>query len=284
MKRQHLRLPLIGALSVALLSSPAPASAVPGIQRVFGATASAVVASHTLTLTCPAGKVAIGAGASVLGTAIDTHVTGLWPEGNKVTLTAASERIPATATWALQGMAICATNAADFQYVASPIAGDVVDAAYAVCPAGKTVIGLGARTSFGRLIYAFPFGPAPDGGGVLTTVTGAVERVNSAVPSTVQAMAVCGNTSRASQLVRGQSLSTASVQTASATCPAGTQLHAIGGWNHYPAQTPVASHALFTSFNSSIAQPNLAVVMSRKKVDSVPTQYWGVDIWMICAP
>jgi hypothetical protein len=282
MNRQRLRLALAGGLAISLLSMPAPAIAVPGIQRVVGATASAVTISHTLVLTCPAGKVAIGAGASVLGTALDTHVTGFWPEGNKVTLTASSERNPATATWALQGMAICATSAADFQYVASPVAGDVLDAAYAVCPAGKVVIGMGVRTSFGRLLYALPFDPA--GTPALTAVTGAVTRVVSTVPSSVQSMAVCGNASRASQAVRGQTVGTAPVQTASATCPAGTQLHAIGGHTHYPDQPPPASHSLFTGFNSSFAQPNLAVVQAREKVDNIPAQYWSVEIVAICAP
>lgn len=284
MYRQRLRLALAGVLAVSLLSLPAPAAAVPGIQRVVGATASAVTTSHTLVLTCPAGKVAIGAGASVLGTAIDTHITGMWPEANKVTLTAASDRNPATAPWALQGMAICATSAADFQSVPSPLASDGVNAAYAQCPAGKVVIGMGARATAGRLIYAIPFGPNPDGTGVPTIVTGAVARVVSAVPAFVQVMAVCGNASRASRVAKGQTVGTAPVQTASVTCPAGTQLHAIGGYNHYPNQTQPASHALFRGFSSSFAQPTLAVVTSREKVDNVPSQTWGVDIWAVCAP
>jgi hypothetical protein len=281
MNRNRIGAAVATGLVASLLSVPGPAAAVPGLQRVVGATASTVTTSHTLVLTCPAGKVAVGAGASVIGSAVDTHIIGFWPEGNQATLTATSDRNPATAPWALQGLAICATSAPDFQFVISPLVAD--GATSAPCPVGKVVIGMGVRAAFGRINYAIPFGPG-NGTQGLTSVTGAVTRLVSVVPSFIQTMAVCANASRASRLAKAQTVGTGPARSASVTCPAGTQLHAFGGYNHYPNQTQPASHALFTGFTSALAQPNLAVVASREKVDNIAPQTWGVDVWAICAP
>ena len=104
--RKYLISAAAAGLTASLLVVPAPAHAVPGLQRVSATTASISTTSHTLVVTCPAGKVAVGAMASVLGSAIDVHVIGLWPEGSQATLVASSDRNPSTAPWALQGTAI----------------------------------------------------------------------------------------------------------------------------------------------------------------------------------
>ncbi len=270
----------LAALTAPLLVAPA-AHAVAGLQRVYGATASVFTTSHTLTLTCPVGKVAIGAAASVLGSAIDVHVIGLWPEGGKATVVASSDRNPSTAAWALQGMAICATPAADFQTVVSPLVAD--GATSAQCPAGKVVIGMGARVSFGRLLYAIPFGPG-NGAQGLTSVMAASARQVAFIPTLVQTVAICANSSRASRLAKAQVSGTGAVHVTTVTCPAGTQLHALGGYNHYPNQSQPASFALFSSFASPPAQPNMATVISREVVDNIPAQTWGLDVWAVCAP
>ena len=163
----------------------------------------------------------------------------------------------------------------------SPLVAD--GAAFAECPAGKVLVGMGVRVAFGRIDYAIPWGPG-NGTLGLNSVMAANNRQISFIPSFVQTVAVCGNASRASRLAKGQVVGVGPAKTSTVACPAGTQLHALGGYVHYPNQTSPVSYAMITSCGSLAAQPNTALVTARELVDNIPPETWGLDVWAVCAP
>jgi hypothetical protein len=248
------RTPLVRAMvvaTVALGAAPAPASAVPGVQRVSSPFVSNNSASpKTAVAYCPVNQRVIGGGGVV--SQADDHdpppvLTGLRPvrlHGAVTTdayvVTAAEVPTPRqTVKWSLRAHAMCADPLAGRHIIShrtslSPLP---KQATAAVCPNGERVIGTGGRISA-------PAGEAAlDGRVVLQAArpsgSGDIARVQAhanGYPGTwsVTAYAICAPPPAGYQVLFAESLSWQSEPDKTAgilpgdACPLGTLLHSSG--------------------------------------------------------
>src|SRR4051794_37038719 len=90
-------------------AEPAPAAAVPGLQRVVAASPTNPASPKTVTANCPGGRRVIGAGFSITGGADQVAVGNLTPNAGLTNVTVrAYETDPTAVAWRGDAIAICA--------------------------------------------------------------------------------------------------------------------------------------------------------------------------------
>ncbi|HST66153.1 MAG TPA: hypothetical protein VLM05_13285 [Mycobacteriales bacterium] len=149
MRKRTILLALLAAAGANLLVS-APAHAVPGLSFHSASTASNTTDTKSVSVACPAGTKPLGGGFFVSGGAGGrisvTRLQALSPSNTyAVTATEADDGAPGA--WALHGYATCAPALPGLTYVSFSTGSDSTPAkiAIATCPAGKRVVGTGAR-------------------------------------------------------------------------------------------------------------------------------------------
>ncbi|WFE40091.1 hypothetical protein [Micromonospora sp. WMMD998] len=144
-------LALCGATAVAVVAPATPASAaVPGLVRISAVSASNSNDFRTVTATCPAGKVLLGAGYELNGATGEAIVDDLRPNGGVATAptavtVGAYEADPFAGNWNLTAYAVCANPLAGLVRVtaSSVSTSDDFRTVTATCPAGKVLTGTG---------------------------------------------------------------------------------------------------------------------------------------------
>lgn len=223
---------LLGAGAVSVLSA-APASAVPGLH--FGTAASALDGTNTksVSVACPAGTKPFGGGFFVTGGAggrISVTRLQALPPSNAFSVVATEVAGPAPAAWRLHGHAICGAAPAGLDYVSfSTVSNSTASkTAIATCPAGKKVIGTGARLD-GDAGQVLLDDVRPSAGLSSVSVVAHEDETGFAGNWQLSAFAVCANP------LANLTLQTAVTPTNSAddavgvACPGGTRLHGLGG-------------------------------------------------------
>lgn len=211
-----------------------PAEAVPGLG--FRSAASVLDGTDTksVSVTCAAGTKPLGGGFFVSGGSGGrisvTRLQALSPSDTfAVTATEADTGTPGA--WQLHGYAICAPAPAGLTYVSFSTASDssAAKTATATCPAGKKVVGTGARL-IGDAGQVLIDDIQPSAGLTSVTTTAYEDGTGYAGNWTLYAYATCANP------LANQSLQSADTLPADSTddavgvaCPAGTEVHGIGG-------------------------------------------------------
>jgi hypothetical protein len=167
LSRQALRIGVVVAVALGTTVAVAgPAAAL----TVVGASATSPNDTADLksaTAHCPAGTRVLGGGA-VMGGNIDVHITGMLPDPVANTFTAyAAEHGPGNWPWHVTAHAICAPEPPGLIYVADFAGGDSAASrtAYAWCPAGRKVLGVGGRVTAPDVRKVFLTAVKPTGTG-----------------------------------------------------------------------------------------------------------------------
>jgi hypothetical protein len=283
-------------LGIVHIAAPPNASAASGVQRVTASSARNLNAK-TLTVLCPVGTTATG-GFATTDAPAGVHVDRIWPTGRTVEIHATP--LPTVSTsWRISGGAICTTATSDIQYVqsAAKTASKASDddrrygvVTFADCPNGKELIGFGGTAIGARLKHVQPVGPGvPYTGDSSTRPIHGASVLASAYAAgsstaTVRAIAVCANVGHGSMVPVKEVHDKTAFKSLGITCPAGKQLHAIGGLMFYPnhyAEKTNFSFALFESFSSASA--TTGGTSARRRPDNIPVEDWGLVTYGLCA-
>jgi hypothetical protein len=220
------------AVLAGLCAAALPASAAfTNVERVSVASAQ-TSAAKSITVTCPAGKKVMSAGADATPGSGDVLIDDIRPDAtlSSVTVRAIEDETGTTATWYVAAYAICAPPPAGLVRVAatspSTSAGKSVTAA---CPAGKKVVGTGAEVNGadGQILLD---GIRPTLDLTKVTVNALEDQTQTAASWTVTAYAICSAPVTGLQRVAA---TTASDSTGSrvgeVACPAHKVLVGLGG-------------------------------------------------------
>ncbi|MEW2142464.1 hypothetical protein AB0869_06560 [Micromonospora vinacea] len=223
----------------AVLAPASPASAaVPGLVRVAATSVNSSADYHSVTATCPVGKVLTGTGYELNGVTGEGVVDDLRPNGGVATAptavtVGAYETEAFAGNWSVTAYAICANPLPGLVRVATVSVSNSADyrSVTATCPVGKVLTGTGYELNgvTGEGVVD-DFRP---NGGVATAPTavtvGAYESDATAVNWSATAYAICANPLaglvRASAVGASTSLDFRSV---TATCPVGKVLTGAG--------------------------------------------------------
>jgi hypothetical protein len=225
---------LVGALTVALSAAVvAPASAVPGLNRVSATSAFNSNVFKAITVNCQPGQFVTGGGASIGGGTTEVAVTRFAPlaGGTGFEAQAYEDRDGFAGGWSLTVYAICANPLAGYEInqVTSPVGSPALASATVGCSAGKRLLGTGGGVSPGRgvviLTGAIPVGTPPTG----TTAIGEETEGGFTGGWTVTAWAICALPVAGHSVAMVSSVfDSTSPKGASASCPAGTAAHGTG--------------------------------------------------------
>ncbi|TDB89409.1 hypothetical protein E1264_08320 [Actinomadura sp. KC216] len=279
---------LIRSLSVTatafalMVITTAPAQAVPNLQRISATTVSDSSTTKSVTAACPAGTSVLGGGGEIINGAGEVVFTGLRPTStlSGYQVGAHEDETGYSGNWKIRAHAVCGSAPAGAEHVASTGPGSTgVTYTSVFCPSGKHIIGMGGQINNGQgqvmLLGSNPFDPA--------------EVLTPAVPDdtgytgtwTITSVAVCANPIQGRTVVFGSSANDSTTpKSATATCPAGTRVHAgsssIGG---------------FPDTNSLIRErvvPNTALTSvtatGRETPGAGSPDPWSVTAYAICAP
>ena len=139
-------------VAAVLIALEAPASAaVPGLQIVSASSATDSNTLKSATAHCPAGKRVIGTAFHLLGAQGDIVLDDLIPAATSVTMQAGEDQDGTPAVWRVTAVAVCANPLPGLEIITtSSEFGPARDRnVQAPCPAGKRVIGSGARLTQG---------------------------------------------------------------------------------------------------------------------------------------
>ncbi|WP_433356465.1 hypothetical protein ACQPYV_05560 [Micromonospora saelicesensis] len=228
---------LVAAGAVLAPASPASA-AVPGLVRVAATSVSNSTDYHSVTATCPVGKVLTGTGYELNGVTGEGVVDDLRPNGGVATAptavtVGAYETEAFAGNWSVTAYAICANPLPGLVRVATTSVSNSTDfrSITATCPVGKVLTGTGYELNgiTGEGVVD-DFRP---NGGVATAPTavtvGAYESDATALNWSATAYAICANPLaglvRTSAVGASTSLDFRSV---TATCPVGKVLTGAG--------------------------------------------------------
>jgi len=255
---------VIGALAV----GAAPASAVPGLQRVASpVSAHNSVSPKTVFALCPPDQRVIGGGGSIIegadvGLTAKPALTQLEPvfaATDAYVVTAAETRQGTTGNWRVAGWAMCA-NPLPGLHLASVTTGrstSPAQATAAVCPGGQRVLGTGGNiriSSPGRVALQVA---RPSEPGDIARVRAHEDADGFAGLWSVTAYAVCAPEPAGYDVMFGApSMASGSetIKTASATCPPGTRVHSAGAATTAVAPAQVGLQRIVPSFVGTTAR------------------------------
>ncbi|MEU8184771.1 hypothetical protein AB0B86_28830 [Micromonospora sp. NPDC049047] len=231
---------LLGLVATGAVIAPASqaSAAVPGLVRVVATSVSNSADFHSVTATCPVGKVLTGTGYELNGVTGEGVVDDLRPNGGPVTAptavtVGAYETEAFAGNWSVTAYAICANPVPGLVRVSSVGVSNSVDyhSVTATCPAGKVLTGTGYELNgvTGEGVVD-DFRP---NGGVATAPTavtvGAYESDATALNWSATAYAICANP--LAGLVRATATGASDsldFRSTTATCPAGKVLTGAG--------------------------------------------------------
>ncbi|MFI7575412.1 hypothetical protein [Micromonospora sp. NPDC049497] len=225
------------AAAVVVPASPA-AAAVPGLVRISATSASTSNDFHSVTATCPAGKVLTGAGYEVNGATGEAVVDDFRPNGGvaaapTAVTVGAYEAEAFAGNWSVTAYAVCANPLAGLVRISATGASTSNDfrSVTAACPAGKVLTGTGFELN-GATGEGVVDDFRPNGGvaAAPTAVTvGAYEAEAFAGNWSVTAYAICANPLAGLVRASATSASTSNdFRTVTAACPAGKVLTGTG--------------------------------------------------------
>jgi hypothetical protein len=272
-------------LVAGLVVAAGPADAEPGLVRTTASTVTDSTAAKAVAANCPAGTRVIGGGGEVVGGSGQVVVNRLQPE-----VTASRDRFVAganededgfTGTWRLTAYAICAAPLPNQQVMASSSATDsaTLKSSLALCPGPQ--IGVGGRVTGGagqvRLTDLFTFFDLPPS----ITFARAVEDSNGFLGNwSITSYAVCADTTTQYSTAFQPSAVSSVNKSATATCPAGTRVHGVGG-QLVPGTGPVNRLVL----DRASVDAGLSSVTVRGVEDQLGTTgTWSVTAIALCAP
>jgi hypothetical protein len=208
------------------------ADAVPG-----GAPGSGVA-----TASCPSGMQVTGAGHEMTGSTGEVAIHELTPDPSpptNVTATAYQDDNGFDGASTMTAYAICATPLPGLTLVPASTISDSNDkSVVAVCPSGKSVVGVGGRVTGGFRLESDPFaaygevlmdGLVPNPALTFVTVRASEDENGFAQDWSLTAYAICANPPPGLQLVSATSPADPDFASVTATCPAGKNLLGTGG-------------------------------------------------------
>jgi hypothetical protein len=212
----------------------APAQAIPGLVYMSDMSTANSSTTKTLTVDCPAGTTVIGGGGHVSTFGGEVFLTGLEPvvsmSGTAYRVAATEDETGYAGSWRLFGYAICAPAPLGLEYqteTSTPNSNSSQGVA-ATCSRGKYVIGAGAVINGGGrnvgLSHSLPTPNPP------TAVAAVAHEGENGYGGTwsVTSHAVCADPLPGLRWVVGDPQAPAI--SAEAWCPAGTQVHGVGGY------------------------------------------------------
>jgi hypothetical protein len=176
------------------LAAPAAAATFETVS-VWAASANDSADVKSATAYCPTGTRILGGGAVMNGN-IEVHITGMMPDPVANSFTAyAAEHGPGDWPWHVRAYGICGPEPAGLVYVSAFTGGDSATSRsdYAWCPAGRKVLGVGARVTApdSREVLLTYVKPTGTGNGA---ETGAVEMTGGYAGNWwLHSWAVCAN-------------------------------------------------------------------------------------------
>jgi hypothetical protein len=210
-----------------------PAHAVPGLAQVTNTTVADSNVFKGVSVDCPAGKLAVGGGASIGGGGAGVAVTHFapLPGGTGFGAKAYEDKDGFVGNWTLTVHAVCADPLAGYEIKeATSLPGSPSEASMvAFCSAGKQLLGTGAEVSPGRgdviLTGSIPIVSAPNG----VRAVGQETEGGFLDNWTVSAWAICADPVPGHTVVAATTpIDSPPLKAALVTCPAGTAAHGTG--------------------------------------------------------
>ncbi len=265
--------------AIGAVSAATPAQAVAGLAYINANSASDSSSTKSLTLSCPAGKVAIGGGAYVTGATGDVTIREVRPllAGGIGRLIVSAQEDPDgfAGTWQLSATVVCVPQPAGLAYVSASMTDPALVWATASCGA-KRVIGSGYTVSSTGAVKA---AGAQIGASNRAYISAEPSRVAGAiVPVTGTAIAVCADAALPGLIDVAVETAQNSLdgKSATAVCPAGTVVIGVGGdlfrfRNHTVIDDlriiPASRSVMVTGYEDQAGNPDL----------------WAATAYAVCA-
>jgi hypothetical protein len=256
----------------------APAHAVPGLVRV-PATGPANSAWKTTNANCPAGTIVLGGGGRINGGAGQVVMDTMLPliDGSAYSVTGREDDTGFAGNWSITTTALCAPAPAglETETAFSPFNSSNKSMTLPCAP-GKKVLGVGAELSGGLgQVVLEEFRPNADLASV--TVTGVEDQNGQPANWDITAEAIC--VTPPASLVRAVGpfglLDSTSVKTNTATCPAGTRVHGVGG--------EIEGGAGQVRLTGALATSTTTVTATGTEDGNGFAGNWGVRAYAVCA-
>jgi hypothetical protein len=265
---------IAGAVSVA-----SPAQAVTGLAYVNATSALDSSAVKTLTLSCAAGKVAIGGGAYVTGAAGDVTMREIRPAvvagAVRLIVTAQEDPDGFAGSWRLDATAVCVPQPAGLAFVSGSVTDPALVWATASCGA-KRIIGSGYSVSNTGAVKA---AGAQTGASNRAYVSAEPSRVAGAVvPVTATAVAVCADAALPgmTEVTVETAQNSNDGKSATATCPANTAVIGVAG-----DLFRFRNHTVIDDFR--ISPTSNAVIVTGYEDQAGNPDIWAATATAICA-
>lgn len=211
-----------------------PAEAVPGLSFQTAHSVSDGTDTKSVSVPCPAGTKPLGGGFFVSGGSGGrisvTRLQALSPS-NTFAVTATEADIGTPGSWQLYGYAMCAPAPAGLTYVSFSTASDSSSSKFATatCPAGKKVVGTGARL-IGDAGQVMIDDVQPSASLTSVNVSAYEDATGYAGNWSLWAYATCANPLANQTLQSADTLPANSTDDAvGVACPGGTKAHGLGG-------------------------------------------------------
>lgn len=270
---------LTAAVLVAAVGAVSPAQAVPGLAYINAVSASDSSSVKTLTVSCPAGKAAIGGGAYVTGATGDVTIREIRPlmSGGIGRLVVAAQEDPDgfAGSWRLDATAVCIPLPAGLAYVSASMTDPALVWATASCGA-KRVIGSGYTVSNTGAVKA---AGVQIGASNRAYISAEPSRVAGAViPVTGTAIAVCANAALPGLVDVAVETAQNSLdgKSAVATCPVGTVVIGVGG-----DLFRFRNHTVIDDFRINPASRSVTVTGYEDQAGN--PDIWAATAYAVCA-
>jgi hypothetical protein len=213
------------------LATAAPASAIPGLERVFATSPNNSV-GKSVSAACPGGKNVVGAGAELGNPAPGAVVIDdLTPNSTltTVTVTALEDDGGTGSNWFVRAYAICAFPPSGLQRVTATSPSNSSNKAVgALCPSGKRVFGTGGDITGGGgdvVLNAI----TPNSALTSVTVSGFEDEGGTLSNWFVRAYAICAFPPFGLHRANSTSALNSFNKALNATCSSGFRVHGLGG-------------------------------------------------------
>lgn len=258
---------LVIAASVGSVLIASPAQAVVGIQYVTSTTVSDSTSPKSLALICPSGTVAINGGAYITGAIGSVSIRQLRPAQvfgiNYVSVVAQEDPDGYAGSWLLSATGVCIPPPAGFGYVTATVSDPSLVWATASCGT-KHIIGHGYTVSDTALAMAS--GAEIDSRNRAYVSVEPSQVPGAVTPLTGTAVAVCANAALPglTQVAVATATNSVNGKSATAVCPAGTQVIGAGGdlyeWRRHTviddlALNPAGNSVTVTGYEDQLGNP-----------------------------